>query len=133
MACHRYLSTTLTNLGIGINKFIGTFAHGNVSSIAFTSIAGYNTGLAIQAAFAHATSMSQLGIRAGITAVSGKLHTLEGVMKWNSAGAQLGELLPIAQIFPKGSGFALKIVYPGTPQQVKLVTAHPDYPAPSAP
>ncbi len=121
------------SMGMGINNFIKTFAHGNASSIAFTSIAGYNTGLAIQAAFANAKSMTQLGIRAGITAVSGKLHTLEGVMRWNGAGAQLGELLPIAQFFPRGSGFAEKIVFPGTPQQVKLVAAKPVYPAPTAP
>ncbi len=122
------------NSGMGINKFLETFAPGKASSIAFTSIAGYNTGLVIQAAFANATSMTQLGIRAGVSKVSGKLSTLEGTMKWNAAGAQLGELLPISQIVPKGaSGFQFKIVYPGTPQQVKLVNAQPLYPAPSAP
>lgn len=121
------------NLGLGINKFLTTFAPGRASSIAFTSIAGYNTGLTIQAALANATSMSQLGIRAGVTAVSGKLDTIEGTMRWNNAGAQLGELLPISQIVPRGNGFAMKIVYPGTPQQVKLVNAKPLYPAPVAP
>jgi branched-chain amino acid transport system substrate-binding protein len=128
------LKYNAVNSGIGINKFIQLFSHGKVSTLNFASVAGYNTGLAIQAAYANATSMTQLGVRAGISKVSGKMHTLEGLMKWNAAGAQLGELLPISQIVPQGKkGFQFKIVYPGTPQQVKLVNAKPRYPAPSAP
>lgn len=124
------LAINKVNLGLGLSDFLKAFAPGKpASSVSFLSIAGYNAGLAIQAAFAHATSMSQLGIRAGVTAVSGHLVTLDGPFKVNDTGAQVGEPLPIAQAMPSGSGFTFKIVYP--PSSVTTPGAHPLYPAPS--
>ncbi len=119
------------NIGLGLTAFVRQFAPGKPSTVNFLDVAGYNAGLAVQAAFAHATSMSQLGIRAGITAVNGKLQTLEGTFKVDNTGEQLGELLPVAQAVPHGKGFALKIVYPATPAQVKMVNAKAKYPAPT--
>ncbi|HEV2376400.1 MAG TPA: ABC transporter substrate-binding protein [Streptosporangiaceae bacterium] len=124
------LAVNKVNSGLGLDAFLKAFAPGKpASSVSFLSIAGYNAGLAIQAAFAHATSMSQLGIRAGVTAVNGKLQTLEGTFQVNDTGAQVGELLPVAQAFPTGSGFTFKIVYPASPSQT--AQSSPAYPAPA--
>lgn len=126
------LAINKVNWGLGLNAFLKAYAPGKpASSVSFLSIAGYNAGLAIQAALAHASSMTQLGIRAGITAVNGKLVTLEGPFKVNDTGAQIGQPLPIAQAFPSGSGFAFKIVYPASSSQT--VQAPPRFPAPTAP
>ncbi len=119
------------NLGLGLTAFVHHFAPGKASTVNFLDVAGYNAGLAVQAAFAHATSMSQLGIRAGITAVNGKLQTLEGTFKVDKTGEQVGELLPVAQAVPHGNGYVLKIVYPATPSQKTMVNATPIYPAPT--
>lgn len=118
------------NTGMPFTTFASAFTHGKPSTLNFLDVAGYNAGLVIQAAFAHATSMSQTGIRAGVTAVSGKLKTLEGTLRWDDTGEQLGELLPIAQVVPSGSSFSFKIVYPAFAQQKSLVDGTPEYPAP---
>ena len=118
------------NIGMTFTKFASTFTNGKPSQLNFLDVAGYNAGLVVQAAFAHATSMSQAGIRAGVTAVNGKLKTLEGTLRWDNTGAQLGELLPIAQVVPSAKGLSFKIVYPATPEQESLVNGTPKYPAP---
>jgi branched-chain amino acid transport system substrate-binding protein len=118
------------NIGMTFSQFANAFTNGKPSEVNFLDIAGYNAGLVIQAAYAHATSMSQLGVRAGVSAVSGKLKTLEGTLSWNNTGAQVGELLPVAQVVPSGTGFSFKIVYPATPEQQSLVNGTPVYPAP---
>jgi branched-chain amino acid transport system substrate-binding protein len=124
------LQINSVNWGLGLDAFLNAFAPGKpVSSVSFLSIAGYNAGLAIQAALAHATSMSQLGLRAGITAVNGKLVTLEGPFDVNDTGAQIGEPLPIAQAFPSGSNFTFKIVYPASSAQAAEASLR--YPAPA--
>ena len=120
------------NIGLGLNAFLQKFAPGKASAVNCLNVAGYNAGLAVQAAFAHATSMSQLGIRAGLTAVSGKLQTLEGTFALNKAGAQVGELLPVAQMVPYRASFQFKIVYPATAAQKAMVNGTPKYPAPKA-
>lgn len=125
------LTINNVNIGLGLTAFVKQFAPGNASTVNFLDVAGYNAGLAVQAAFDHATSMTQLGIRAGITAVNGKFQTLEGTFKVDKTGEQIGELLPVAQAVPNGKGFALKIVYPAIPAQVKMVNAKAKYPAPS--
>jgi branched-chain amino acid transport system substrate-binding protein len=125
------LSINSVNTGLGLNAFVRAFAPGKPASVDFLNVAGYNAGLAVQEAFAHATSMSQLGIRAGITAVNGKMRTLEGVFNVNKTGEQVGELLPIAQAVPHGKGYTLKIVYPATASQKTMVNASPIYPAPT--
>ena len=118
------------NIGMTFAKFANAFTKGKPSQLNFLDVAGYNAGLVVQAAFAHATSMSQEGIRAGVTAVNGKLKTLEGTLQWDNTGAQVGELLPIAQVVPSAKGLSFKIVYPATPEQQALVNGTPKYPAP---
>ena len=86
---------------------------------------GYNTGLVIQAALKNATSLSQLALRDALTKVSGSLNTVDGNFKINSEGAQVGELLPLAQLFPSSTGVNLKVVYPSS-----VATAKPVYPMP---
>lgn len=125
------LSINKVNIGLGIASFANAFTHGNPSNLNFLDVAGYNAGLVVQAAFAHAKSMSQAGIRAGVTAVSGKLQTLEGPFKVNDTGEQVGEPLPVSQAVPSASGgFDFKIVYPSVPSQKSMVNGAPKYPAP---
>lgn len=124
------LAINKVNSGLSLDGFLKAFAPGQpASSVSFLSIAGYNAGLAIQAAFAHASTMTQLGIRAGVTAASGHLATLEGPFQVNDTGAQIGEPLPVAQAFPSGSGFTFKIVFPASASQT--AEAAPSYPAPA--
>lgn len=124
------LAINKVNSGLGLDDFLKAFAPGQpASSVSFLSIAGYNAGLAIQAAFAHATSMTQLGIRAGVTAASGHLVTLDGPFQVDETGAQLGEPLPVAQAIPSGSSFVFKIVFPASSDQT--AAASPLYPAPA--
>ena len=129
------LRNNVVNEGLPMNQFLTAFAPGQTSQVAFMNVAGYQTGLVIQAAFAHATSMSQLGIRAGITAVNGKLKTLDGTFAVNKTGAQVGIRFPIEQAVPSASsanGFSLQTVYAGIPSQQKFVKATPIYPAPAS-
>jgi branched-chain amino acid transport system substrate-binding protein len=84
---------------------------------------GYNTGLVIEAALKNATSLSQLALRNALTKVSGTLDTVDGNFRINSEGAQTGELLPVAQLFPSSSGVVLKPVYP--PSQATHAAVYP--------
>jgi branched-chain amino acid transport system substrate-binding protein len=89
------------------------------------NIAGYTAGLAIQAALEHATTLSQLGLRSALSQVSGTLNTIEGTFKIDSTGAQTGEMLPVAQVMPRGGGTTVEVVYPPGEAQVAA-----KYPAP---
>lgn len=114
------------NIGFSFTKFASGFTHGKPSSLNFLDVAGYSA-LVIQAAFDHGTSISQTGIRAGVTTASGKLKTLEGTLRWDDTGEQFGELLPVPQVVPSGKSFTFKIVYPATKSQQSLVDATPKY------
>ena len=124
------LSINKVNYGLGMDAFAKAYQPSDPSAVNFPSIAGYNAGLVIQASYQHATSMTQLGIRAGVTAISGKLHTLVGQFKVNNTGAQIGEPFPIAQAIPSATGFDLKMVFPANPSQAVLLKTKPLYPAP---
>jgi len=100
------------NEGLGTSAFVRAFAPSDPSSVSFSDVAGYQTGLVIQAALDHATSLSQLALRNAVASVSGKLKTLDGSFVINSEGAQTGELLPVSQLFPSGSTTKPEIVYP---------------------
>ncbi len=84
--------------GLTTKAFEGQFFSITQHQPNFLNVAGYNTGVIIQAALQKATDTSQLGIRAALNAISGKLTTLEGTFEINSAGAQLGEVLPVAKL-----------------------------------
>jgi len=115
------------NEGLGTTAFVKAFANGDLSKVSFEDIAGYNTGLVIQAALDHAKKFTQLDLRAAVASISGHLNTIDGAFKINSEGGQVGELLPVAQIFPSGSSTEVKIIYPAALAQ------HPaTYPAPTS-
>lgn len=123
------LSFNNVNIGLGTKAFVAAYQSANPSGpVNFLNVAGYNTGLAIEAALKNASSMNQLDLRNSLFAQSGKLNTLEGNFKLDPAtGAQLGELLPVSQLFPNSAGTNTKIeiVYP-----TSKATAQAKYPAP---
>jgi branched-chain amino acid transport system substrate-binding protein len=121
------LAINKVSFGMGFSQFSAAFTKANGTPVNFLNVAGYNAGLIIQAALAHTKTLSQLGIRAGLSAISGHTTTLTGQFMLNNAGAQLGDLLPIAQYVPASAGAAgFKIVYP--PSQA---STQPIYPAPA--
>jgi branched-chain amino acid transport system substrate-binding protein len=101
------------SVGLDLAGFERSFAAEGRRSVNFLDVAGYNTGLVIQEALAHAASLSQLGLRAALNAVSGRFTTLEGVFRIDGSGAQLGETPPVAEFFATATGqAALRVVYP---------------------
>jgi branched-chain amino acid transport system substrate-binding protein len=100
--------------GMGMDDFVKAFkAEENVTNVNFLNIAGYNAGLVIQKALGTSASLKQEDLRAAIASFSGKLNTLDGDFKIDSTtGAQVGELLPVAQFQPSDSALRPVIVYP---------------------
>ncbi|HMN57431.1 MAG TPA: ABC transporter substrate-binding protein [Ottowia sp.] len=93
----------------------------------FNSTAGYTTGMVIQNALATTDSMDQAALRKAIFGLSGQLKTLGGEFVLNNDGAQIGEVVPLAQLVPQGKDqLKFDIVYPVTQASVK-----PIYPAPT--
>ncbi len=112
-------------IGLGTTAFEKAFAPSAPSSVNFLNVAGYNTGVAIQAALANASSFTQLSIRNGLGKASATMKTIEGNFRLNSQGAQVGELLPVSQMVPSGSTTKIEMVYPPSSATAKAV-----YPAP---
>ena len=103
------------NAGLTTLAFKQRFRRWEGRSANFLNVAGYNTGLIIQTAIERATYTSQLGIRAALNTLSGRITTLDGTFQINSAGAQLGEVLPVAKLQPasrQNGQLALKTVSP---------------------
>ena len=119
-----FIKFNSVNEGLNTKTFISKFGHGNAANVSFENVAGYNTGLIIEAALDHAKKFTQLGMRSALYGLSGHFTTIDGAFKLNSEGGQVGELLPLAQLFPSGSGNALKIVYPAAANHAAA------YPAP---
>jgi branched-chain amino acid transport system substrate-binding protein len=96
---------------MGMDEFVKAFeAAQNVTNVNFLNIAGYNAGLVIQKALETSTSLKQEDLRAAVADFSGQLNTLDGAFKIDAtAGAQVGELLQVAQFQP--SGGALKVAW----------------------
>ena len=114
------------NYGLGMDDFVKAFeAAQNVSNVNFLNIAGYNAGLVIQKTLETSASLKQEDLRAAVASFSGKLNTLDGAFKIDpTTGAQVGELLPVAQFQASGDALKPVIVYPGD-----LATGTPIYPA----
>ncbi|MFI5368443.1 MAG: ABC transporter substrate-binding protein, partial [Spirochaetia bacterium] len=112
--------------GLGMDDFVKVFeAAQNVTNVNFLNIAGYNAGLVIQKALETSAGLKQEDLRAAVAGFSGRLNTLDGAFKIDSAtGAQVGELLPVAQFQPSGGALKPVIVHPGD-----LATGMPIYPA----
>ncbi len=112
--------------GMGMDDFVKAFeAAQNVTNVNFLNIAGYNAGLVIQKALETSASLKQEDLRAAVASFSGQLNTLDGAFQIDPAtGAQVGELLPVAQFQPSSGALKTVIVYPSD-----LATGKPIYPA----
>ncbi len=101
--------------GLGMDAFVKAFeaAH-NGTNVNFLHIAGYNAGLVIGKALETSASLKQEDLRAAVASFSGKLNTLDGAFRIDATtGAQVGELLPVAQFQLSGGALKPVIVYPG--------------------
>jgi len=114
------------NYGMGMNDFVKAFeAAQKVTNVNFLNIAGYNAGLVIQKALETSASLKQEDLRAAVESFSGQLNTLDGAFRIDPAtGAQVGELLPVAQFQTEGGALKPVIVYPAD-----LATGKAMYPA----
>ena len=122
-----YVNYPTVTEGLNSATFATDFAKAFPGELNSLSLDGYNTGLVVQASLKNAKSLSQADIRAGAMAASGNMTTLDGKFVLNSEGAQTGELLPVAQLFPSSTGITLKAVYPAS-----QATGTAVYPAPGA-
>lgn len=114
------------NLGMGINRFEKVYKKDTGKEVNFLTVAGYNTGLIIQKTLETSGSFNQPAFRNAITSFSGKVTTLDGTFKISRSGAQIGEMLPVAQLVPEsGNKIGVNVVYPS-----KTKTANAIYPAP---
>ncbi len=120
-----YVNYPQVTEGLNSAAFQTDFAKAFPGQLNSLSLDGYNTGLVVQASLKNAKSLSQADIKAGAMAASGNLTTVDGKFVLNSEGAQTGELLPVAQLFPSSAGITLKSVYPAS-----QATGTAVYPAP---
>lgn len=111
--------------GPGLDKFESAYK-ATGKKVDFLVVAGYNTGLIMQKTLETASSLDQSALRSAVADLSGKLKTLDGQFEVDAAGAQIGEMLPVAQFVPQGAGgIDMHIVYPPS-----LKTGGEIYPAP---
>jgi len=115
----------VVNLGDNTSQFVKNFTAAMHQAPNFLDAAGYNTGLIIQNMIAKAPAFTQLDFHQALMDMSGKTTTVLGDFKINENGAQLGELLPVAQLVPEGQGVKIVVVYPPGKG-----TGKPIYPAP---
>lgn len=111
--------------GLNTAGFVKAYTAATHKAPNFLNAAGYNTGLIVQKMLATAPKFTQLSFHAAVMNMSGKTKTLLGPFKINANGAQLGELLPVAQLVPSESGNKIVVVYPKA-----KATGKPVYPAP---
>ncbi|MHB8147008.1 MAG: amino acid ABC transporter substrate-binding protein, partial [Vulcanimicrobiaceae bacterium] len=115
----------VVNLGDNTDAFVKNFTAAIHQAPNFLDAAGYNTGLIIQDMIAKAPQFTQLDFHQSLMDMSGKTNTVLGDFKINENGAQLGELLPVAQLVPQGNANKIVVVYPPGKGAGKAV-----YPAP---
>ena len=113
-------------IGPTTDQFVKEFTAANNAAPNFLDCAGYNNGLIIAQMLGTAPQYTQLAFHQALMDMSGKTTTLLGEFKINENGAQLGELLPVAQLLPQGEGNKFVVVYP----QDKA-TGNAVYPAPN--
>jgi branched-chain amino acid transport system substrate-binding protein len=107
-------------------EFVKAFTDAQHQAPNFLDCAGYNNGLIIAEMIGRAPQFTQLAFHQALMDISGKTTTLLGEFKINENGAQLGELLPVAQMVPQGDGNKFIVVYPED-----KATGSAAYPAPS--
>lgn len=92
----------------------------------YNAVAGYTCGLIIEKTLATADSLAQLDLRKALTALSGKLDTLDGPFQIDDMGAQIGEITPLGQLVPDGrKGLKMAVVYPPSVANAKAVLGKP--------
>ncbi len=111
--------------GLNTVGFVKAYKAATHEAPNFLNAAGYNAGLIMQKMLETAPKFTQLSFHAAVMKMSGKTKTLLGEFKINANGAQLGELLPVAQLVPAGKGNKIVVVYPKD-----KATGKPIYPAP---
>ncbi len=90
-------STSNVSYGLPLDQFESAYKTFSGQDVNFLSVAGYNAGLVIQKTLETTKSMNQTDLRNAVTQFSGQLSTLDGNFEINSAGAQIGEELPVGQ------------------------------------
>jgi branched-chain amino acid transport system substrate-binding protein len=93
----------------------------------FLNAAGYNAGLIVQDMLGTAKDFTQESFHQALMDMSGRTTTVLGNFEINANGAQVGELLPVAQLVPKNGKNEIVVVYP--PDKA---TGKPVYPAPQS-
>lgn len=113
--------------GPNTDQFVAAYTAATHAAPNFLNTAGYNTGLIMQAMLGAAPEFTQLSFHAALMEMSGKTTTLLGKFEIDANGAQLGELLPVAQLVPENDGNKIVVIYP--PDKA---TGKPVYPAPKS-
>ncbi len=113
--------------GMRMNMFEKRFrAYYNNLPPNFLNVAGYNAGLIIQKTLATSDKFNQLSFRKAVMEFSGRIFTLNGLFKVDSNGAQVGEVLPVAQFVPDEKGqLKVNIIYPRN--FIKLILSYGCY------
>ncbi|MCU4160354.1 ABC transporter substrate-binding protein [Acidiphilium sp. AL] len=111
--------------GLNTDDFVKTYTAAKHEAPNFLNAAGYNTGVIMQDMLKTAPQFTQISFDRALLGMSGKTKTLLGAFKMTDHGAQLGELLPVAQLVPQGKGNKIVVVYPKAKATGKAV-----YPAP---
>ncbi len=104
------------NLGLDTSQFLKRFSPTAPSSVNDLDIAGYVAGLIVQGTLARATGLSTQALRAGVHALSGKVRTLAGPFALDAAGAQTGEMMPLARLDLTPSGAITPVVVQPAPK-----------------
>ncbi|MGH7154099.1 MAG: ABC transporter substrate-binding protein [Acetobacteraceae bacterium] len=111
--------------GMNTADFVSAYKTASGKEANFLTIAGYNAGVIIQKMLATSPEFTQLSFHSALRQMSGHTSTLVGDFDVNENGAQVGELLSVAQLQPEGTGLKVVVVYPPDKATGELV-----YPAP---
>ncbi|HVB88876.1 MAG TPA: ABC transporter substrate-binding protein [Beijerinckiaceae bacterium] len=111
--------------GMNTDQFVKAFTSSEKKAPNFLDAAGYNTGLIMEQMLAGSPKFEQVDFDKAILALSGKTTTLLGHFNMTDHGAQMGELLPLAQLVPEGKSNKIVVIYPKNKATGKAV-----YPAP---
>jgi branched-chain amino acid transport system substrate-binding protein len=114
--------------GPNTEEFVAAYSAANDGQAPnFLNTAGYNAGLIIQDMLGTAPKFTQLEFHDALMQMSGKTTTLLGQFEIDANGAQVGELLPVAQLIPENGANKVVVVYPED-----KATGKPVYPAPQS-
>jgi branched-chain amino acid transport system substrate-binding protein len=90
-----------------------TYAHTPGAPFGENAVIGYVVGEMLGQTLAHTDSLDQLALRKALFSLSGRMVTMAGPFKLDAMGAQTGEITPLGQVEPDGTGrLHLVVVYP---------------------